>query len=141
MAATKPSRRKAKRHTAGNWPWVAFVIVGSTVVIGSIVRLGNSTASLADVRAAPEFGGSTLDKSRISLSDFRGKVVMLNFWATWCPPCRAEMPILEDAFEKYGNRGFTILAINDGEAAETVQAFAAKYGLTFPIVLDPARAI
>lgn len=73
-----------------------------------------------------------------SLSQYRGQVVMINFWATWCPPCREEMPAIQSVYEDYKESDFVVLAINttfqDNEA--DVQAFVNEYNLTFPILLD-----
>ncbi len=91
---------------------------------------------------APEFGLETLEGEMVHLSDFRGQAVMINFWATWCPPCRFEMPMLESAWRKYKDQGFVILGVNTGERVragrlrEEVQFFVDQMGLTFPILLD-----
>jgi thiol-disulfide isomerase/thioredoxin len=72
-----------------------------------------------------------------SLQDYAGQVVLVNLWATWCPPCAAEMPELQRYYDRYRDSQFTVIAINDGESARDVEQFAADYGLTFPIWLDP----
>jgi thiol-disulfide isomerase/thioredoxin len=77
-----------------------------------------------------------LDGTRISLSQYNGKVVFLNFWATWCGPCRSEMPSMEAVYQKLKNRGFEILAVNLGESKNEVSAFMNEYKLNFPAVLD-----
>lgn len=83
---------------------------------------------------APNFELKTLTGETVKLSDFKGKKVMLNFWATWCPPCKAEMPEMEQ-FYKEANQDITILAVNlDPE--NDVKGFIAKNGITFPILLD-----
>lgn len=85
---------------------------------------------------APDFSAQTLTGETVKLSDYRGKPVMLNFWATWCPPCRAEMPAIQEAYEQYQAQGFTVLAINNAEPASLVAPFAEQLGLAFPIVMD-----
>lgn len=72
-----------------------------------------------------------------SLRDYRGQVVLINLWATWCPPCKAEMPTLQAFYDKYRDEGFTIIAINDGDPTEDVLQFEKDYQLSFPIWLDP----
>lgn len=72
-----------------------------------------------------------------SLSEYRGQVVLVNLWATWCPPCKEEMPALQAFYEKYSDKGFTIIAINDGDPEPDVLQFEKDYGLSFPIWLDP----
>lgn len=88
--------------------------------------------------AAPEVDLDGLDGLRLRLSDLRGQVVVLNLWASWCPPCRAEMPALQALHERYAGRGVVVLAVNstiqDSEPA--AREFAAEFGLTFPIGLD-----
>lgn len=90
---------------------------------------------------APDFETLTDSGAPIRLSDLRGKVVLLNFWATWCPPCEKEMPEFEQAFTQHQDDGFTILAVNNAETVAQVQAFREEYGLTFPLVMDQHTAI
>jgi cytochrome c biogenesis protein CcmG/thiol:disulfide interchange protein DsbE len=86
--------------------------------------------------AAPDFTLETRDGGAIRLSDLRGQVVVLNFWATWCPPCRAEMPALQQVYAKYRDQGFAVLAVDVAEGEAQVTPFADQQGLTFPILLD-----
>jgi thiol-disulfide isomerase/thioredoxin len=85
---------------------------------------------------APELTLTTLDGEPVSLSDYLGKVVLVNLWATWCPPCREEMPALQAFYEKYKSAGFVLVAIDQGETAFQVMPFVQEFGLTFPIWLD-----
>jgi thiol-disulfide isomerase/thioredoxin len=83
--------------------------------------------------AAPEFTGITSEGEQIALSDLRRSIVAINFWATWCAPCRVEMPALQEA----ANEGMiVVLAVNAGESDETVDDFMEELGLTFTAVLD-----
>ena len=86
--------------------------------------------------APSDFELSLLDGGTRRLSDYRGGVVFLNFWATWCEPCRAEMPSIEAVFRRLKDRGFTVLAVDVGEALPTVAGFMRENGFTFPAVLD-----
>jgi cytochrome c biogenesis protein CcmG/thiol:disulfide interchange protein DsbE len=86
---------------------------------------------------APTLALRDLAGEPYSLSDYRGQVVLVNLWATWCPPCKAEMPNLQDFYDKYQDQGFTIIAIDDGEPADEVSRFVREHGLSFPIWLDP----
>ncbi len=70
------------------------------------------------------------------LSDYRGRVVIVNFWASWCPPCRAELPSMEQAYQTLKQQGVVMLAINVGEDAETIFNFTADYPVSFPLLLD-----
>jgi thiol-disulfide isomerase/thioredoxin len=72
-----------------------------------------------------------------SLADYHGQVVLVNLWATWCPPCKEEMPTLQAFYDKYREDGFVIIAINDGDPAPDVLQFVEDYQLTFPVWLDP----
>ena len=87
---------------------------------------------------APEFNLSTLDGQSVKLSDLRGKIILVNFWATWCPPCRAEMPAIENVYNSYKDQGFVVLAVNSTiqDTFADVAPFAQQYGLSFPILLD-----
>jgi len=86
--------------------------------------------------AAPDFALETLDGQTIRLSDLRGQAVLINFWATWCPPCRAEMPAIQQVYDRYRDRGFTVLAVNLQEGDPQVASFAARLDLTLPILMD-----
>lgn len=74
-----------------------------------------------------------------SLAEYRGKVVLVNLWATWCPPCREEMPALETLYRRYGNEGFVVLGIDQGESARVAETFARKLGVTFPLLIDDGQ--
>jgi cytochrome c biogenesis protein CcmG, thiol:disulfide interchange protein DsbE len=72
-----------------------------------------------------------------SLADYQGQVVLVNLWATWCPPCKEEMPALQSFHTKYRDQGFVVIAINDGDPTADVLEFVKDYKLTFPVWLDP----
>jgi cytochrome c biogenesis protein CcmG, thiol:disulfide interchange protein DsbE len=72
-----------------------------------------------------------------SLADYRGQVVLVNLWATWCPPCKEEMPALQSFYNEHKAQGFVVIAINDGDPTADVLQFVKDYGLTFPVWLDP----
>lgn len=94
---------------------------------------------------APLFSAEDLDGNMVSLSSQRGKVILLNLWATWCPPCRAEMPSMEKLYNKLKNKNFTILAIATPtpprETREKIENFIAENGYTFPVLIDDSREI
>jgi peroxiredoxin len=93
------------------------------------------------VEAAPDFTLQTLDGQTVNLSDYRGQVVLLNTWATWCPPCRAEMPDLEAYYQQHQEDGFVVLAVNTQESRDTVAAFLREHDFTFPVLLDPGGEV
>lgn len=90
--------------------------------------------------SAPELELTDLAGNTVRLEDYTGDVILLNTWATWCPPCRAEMPDLQEYYRRHQSEGFTILAVNIGESASLVEDFQESQGLTFPIWLDPQEA-
>jgi len=86
---------------------------------------------------APELTLYDLEGNEVSLSDFVGQVVLVNNWATWCPPCRQEMPEFQAYFEKYRDEDFQIVAVEAGQPAAVVRAFVEEQGLEFIVLLDP----
>ena len=135
-----PRRRGA---TAG----LGLVLLAAVAALPGTVWAGDPFAELALFRpsrptAATDFAVPSLTPQPLRLSDFKGKVVFLNFWATWCPPCKAEMPSMERLYRRFKDRGFTILAVSiDTGGAAPVAAFVKTFGLTFPIGLDPKGAV
>jgi thiol-disulfide isomerase/thioredoxin len=79
-----------------------------------------------------------MDGNKVTLSELRGKIVVINMWATWCPPCRAETPPLEKSYEQYKDAGVVILGVDltDQDSLSDVQAFVREFSLTYPILLD-----
>jgi peroxiredoxin len=102
--------------------------------------LSNAEQGLAKGDRAPDFELTTLTGEKVKLSDYKGKKVILNFWATWCPPCKAEMPHMQKYYEKNAEKeNVEILAVNltsMDEGKDKVQEFVDGYELTFPILLD-----
>jgi peroxiredoxin len=92
--------------------------------------------SAAAGRAAPDFLLETLGGGTLRLSDLQGRPLVVNFWASWCPPCRAEMPLLISASEKNQPAGLTVIGVNLRESAARAGAFAQDFGISFPLVLD-----
>ncbi len=105
-------------------------------------RLNSATAMDAAPAAlepspAIDFQLQGLDGKPVRLSDLRGQVVLLNFWATWCPPCKAEMPDMQALYREYGGQhNFTVVAVDVEESRDQVAAFVQQNGLSFPILLD-----
>ena len=90
---------------------------------------------------APEFSGQALDGRQLALAGLRGKVVIVNFWASWCVECRREMPALERLHRDLASRGLAVVGINAREARETVSRYGTDLELSFPLVLDPTGTI
>ena len=110
------------------------------LALGPSHAAGNDTAQtlqpLPKPFAAPEFTLKGDDGKTHRLSDYRGKVVVLNFWATWCPPCRYEMPSMERAHKKVQGEKIVLLAVNVGESEDQVFEFTGQYPVTFQLLLD-----
>lgn len=85
---------------------------------------------------APDFTLNSLNGKKVSLKDFRGKAVFLNFWATWCPPCVVEMPSMENLHKRFKDKGLVVIAVNSEESEKKVGKFIKKKGYTFLVLLD-----
>jgi thiol-disulfide isomerase/thioredoxin len=92
-------------------------------------------------RAAPDFRLSTLDGRSVRLSDLQGKTVLVNFWATWCAPCRDEMPNIVQAYQQYHDRGFEVVAVDEQESPDIVRKWVDDFGMSFPVALDTSGSV
>ena len=121
------------RHSIVISSYLICLLVYSAVLADDQAR---SIYKLEKKQLAPDFTLKDVDGKTHSLSDYRGKVVMLNFWATWCPPCRFELPSMERAYNKLKQHNVEFLAINLGEDADTIFTFTADYPVSFPLLMD-----
>jgi cytochrome c biogenesis protein CcmG/thiol:disulfide interchange protein DsbE len=102
--------------------------------------LARRPAAQSAYRQAPDFTVTDINGKTISLSQYRGKVLFLNFWATWCPPCRAEIPDFVDVYEKYKSKGIEILGISlDTKEKSAIVDFAQKFKINYPVVLESKK--
>jgi cytochrome c biogenesis protein CcmG/thiol:disulfide interchange protein DsbE len=116
---------------------VLVLLLASVGIIWAVVNFGNKEVTVLEMgQPAPDFSLETVEGKTVKLSDYKGKVVAINFWATWCEDCRKEMPDLQKAYETYKDQGLVILGVNLKENNVTVKGFADFNGLTFPIVMD-----
>ncbi|MFQ5840561.1 MAG: peroxiredoxin family protein [Candidatus Methylomirabilales bacterium] len=126
--------------------WVGGLGVVLTAVLGIwyTIQDGEALEVRPEVGSlAPDFSLLTLNGATVRLSSLRGeRAVLLNFWATWCPPCRLEMPTMQKAYNEYEGRGLEILAVSvDAGPKSAVQDFMGEFNLTFPALLDPEMEI
>lgn len=141
------------RSRVSRLPYVAAVLLmGALVVVAWVAR--DSFTPVVAGEPAPEFTVQDLDGQPVTLDDYRGKVVLLNIWATWCPPCREEMPSMESLYETIGSEDFAILAVSvdaalgetdasgrEGASKQELARFAQEHGLTFTILHNPSGDI
>jgi peroxiredoxin len=141
---TRTTRRKRRAHEHTYNP--RLIVAGSVLIVAvafAVIVLTADDSSTRTANAGQTAADFTLPglSGEVSLADFRGKYVLVNFWASWCPPCKAEMPDLYAYHRQYQAQGFTLLGVNVGEDANTVQAFLAAYGFDFPVALDLTGAV
>jgi peroxiredoxin len=109
--------------------------------IAFVVVAGAASSAIAPTTPAPDFSLHAMSGPNMRLKDQRGRVVMVNFWATWCAPCRQEMPQLNRLYEKYRSSGFVLLGVNVDEDSSKAAEVAAKLGITFPVLLDADKSV
>jgi peroxiredoxin len=91
------------------------------------------------LKPAPAFTLPDINGNKVSLSDFKGKVILLNFWGTWCSPCTAEMPSFNRLYAAFKNDGFVVLAVSIDPSDKPVRSFVSAKGITFPVLMDPDK--
>jgi len=128
-------RRRSMRASVLVFGWLLVV-----AQVGAVEQppLGHRMNPVSPPAAAPDFRLDDIDGASHALSDYRGKVVMLNFWATWCPPCRREMPSMQRLYDKLHAQGLEVVAVNQWEDPDLVFEFTGRLSLapTFPILFD-----
>jgi len=155
MSAGVNERRKKQSHIK----LISLMLMGAGLILFGVVALvilpkpiptpepqkevnNNQNAPAQLNITAPKLDLVDLNGEEVSLEDYLGKVILVNNWATWCPPCREEMPTLEAYYQTHKGQGFVLIGIEAGEPAEEVAEFIDQYKISFPIWLDPEnRAI
>lgn len=144
------SKKKYRRRQTKTFP-VALVaiglfLIGFAVLIMASPKAEGNTESFGSVvpmevnYAAPELSLQNIKGETESLVDYRGSVVLVNNWATWCPPCKAEMPTLVAYHNEHKVDGFSVIAVEAGDPLDLVSQFALSFEMTFPVWLDPNGA-
>ena len=113
---------------------------GAAAAASSLI-LPAAHANIAPSTTAPDFTLRSLNGPNLRLKEQRGKVVLVNFWATWCAPCREEMPQLNKLFDKYRASGFNLLGVNVDEDSRNAAGIASQLGVKFPVLLDSDQAV
>jgi len=127
--------------------YIVILFLGFAWIFASADKTGTSTAGLIPAPQqgflAPDFELNTITGETIKLSDLRGQAVLVNLWATWCPPCRAEMPAIEKIYNEYKDDGLVVLAVNMTyqDTRSNIEPFINEYGLSFPILLDETSSV
>jgi peroxiredoxin len=118
--------------------WIGAIAIVAIVVAAYVQRAPSRSAGPGGLagQAAPAFPLRDTSGKSVALNAYRGHVVVMNLWATWCPPCRAEMPDLQRLSDAYAARGLVVLGVNQGESAQRASEFARALRIQFPILLD-----
>jgi thiol-disulfide isomerase/thioredoxin len=142
------ARRGKESKRRRNTLLIGFLMIGGGILILASMVLYSITNSSAGnptrVKIGAPLGNFTLTDltgKSVHLSDYAGKAVLINAWATWCPPCKAEMPTLTQYYQAHRNQGFVLLAVNAGDSQNTPADFVSQNGLSFPVLLDPGASV
>ncbi|MDP2932262.1 MAG: TlpA disulfide reductase family protein [Chloroflexota bacterium] len=119
---------------------VLKIAVLSLMLVAGLAACSSPTEPSSN-SAAPDFKLADLNGNTVALSDLRGKPVLLNFWATWCPPCREEVPLIEEINQEWTSKGLVVLTVSLDDSADTVKDFVQNYGLTFTVLHDREQRV
>ncbi len=120
--------------------WIVVIVV-TIVVVGGFALSGLGGVSAARNGSQVDFTLNDFSGKAVHLSDYRGKTVLVNLWASWCPPCRAEMPDLISFYQAHQSQGFVLLAVNSEDTANSAQQFAQQEQMPFPVLYDPSGTV
>ena len=116
-------------------------LIGATLPTFAIAANTMLLQSVPGKPTAPDFTLPDLDGKAVNFADHKGRVVLVNFWATWCPPCRAEIPSMERAWSKIKSEGVAMLAVHVGGDADQIWEFLAEFNVTFPVLIDKSSRV
>ena len=122
-------------------PRAILLIILTLVLLLAGCSAGSEPLGARVGEPAPDFQFQSPDGQDISLSDLQGEPVLINFWATWCPPCVLEMPYIQEIYEEWSDAGLILLAINMGESPSQVENFMQSHNLSLPVILDTKQVI
>lgn len=123
-------------HIGGHWRQLPIALIMAAQLGAPIPVIA---ANIGDM--APNFTLKADSGKNLRLSEYRGEVVMINFWATWCGPCRQEMPLLNELYQRYRPVGFTLLGVNIDDQSASASKMAHRLGVTYPIVFDAEKVV
>ena len=120
---------------------IFLIAIALCLAAGACNKKENASTALPSAQisaVAPDFTLADISGKNVALTDFRGKVVLLEFWATWCPPCKASVPAMVALHNKYGQKGFSVIGVSidtDSDALEKIRQFAASNNISYPVLL------
>lgn len=135
--AQRTYTRKKYRVRKSSLPLI-IVFAGAALLVAALMI--SLVAGGGQQKANPN-AITLLDGGSVEIADYEGQVLLVNFWASWCPPCRAEMPELQAYYDQYQDDGLALIMINSGEPESTARSFIQQSGFTFPVGIDPTNRI
>ncbi|HEX9076512.1 MAG TPA: TlpA disulfide reductase family protein [Anaerolineae bacterium] len=140
---TRRRRSSTPSRSAATSPivWAIATILFTMLIIGGLGFTGLGSASAARVGSTADFTLNDFSSQPVRLSNYRGHPVLVNLWASWCPPCRAEMPDLIQFYNTHQKDGLVLLAVNSADDKSSAQQFAREKAMPFPVLLDPTGSV